>query len=191
MLENFDENIDINLKLLSEKDSRSMFLHEFVNRLGNRIRNPERFAELMQEKGLINLELGHRERCDLTTHGYEIATKGGWIKYLNTSDLIKQKEALEEQKEATIKEIDTKKLVNEYKLSNWKVKTFWPIFIIAVIGSSLGVYNFISSLSISENTEEREERIEKLEAELEKFKNSISDKKSLDSLNILKDSTEF
>ena len=84
-----------------------------------------------------------------------------------------------------------KKLVNEYKLSNWKVKTFWPIFIIAVIGSSLGVYNFISSLSISENTEEREERIEKLEAELEKFKNSISDKKSLDSLNILKDSTEF
>src|SRR5690606_32285730 len=102
-----------------------------------------------------------------------------------------QKEALEEQKEATIKEIDTEKLINEYKLSNWKVKTFWPIFIIAVIGSSFGVYNFIISLSISKNTEEREERIENLESELEKFKNSISDKKSLDSLNIRKDSTEF
>ncbi|MFM7895013.1 MAG: hypothetical protein ACKO8L_03555, partial [Flavobacterium sp.] len=43
--------------------------------------------------------------------------------------------------------VDFEKSKIDLQLKKWQKKTFWWIFIIAIIGSSLSIYNFINSLN--------------------------------------------
>ncbi|TXK76588.1 hypothetical protein FT986_06210 [Mesonia sp. K4-1] len=98
-----------------------------------------------------------------------------------------EKKAIELKKRELHKdEVEFEKSIIDLRLKKWQVKTFWPIFIFAIIGSGFGVYNFINSLTPSKNTEKLELRIEKMESELKKLQTSISDKKNLDSLQSTK-----
>lgn len=110
--------------------------------------------------------------------------QGGFTKSERDAAELKEKEAEKER-------IEFEKTTIDLRLKKWQVKTFWPIFIFAFIGFGFGVYNFINSLSTSKDTTEREERIEKMESELEKLRISISGQKSIDSLHTTKDSTDI
>ena len=76
-----------------------------------------------------------------------------------------------------------KKLHNEYKLSEWQLKTFWWIFGFAFIGNGLSVYNFIDNSSTSKNIIQQEERIKKTELELSKLRTLILTQKKDNFLN--------
>lgn len=76
-----------------------------------------------------------------------------------------------------------KKEIFDFKVSKFKYHTFWYFFIIAIIGFGFSIFNFINSLSPSENTIKQEERIVKMESELKKLQISISNQKNLDSLH--------
>ncbi|HCE55610.1 MAG TPA: hypothetical protein DER05_11710 [Lutibacter sp.] len=78
------------------------------------------------------------------------------------------------------------KSIIDFRLKKWQIKTFWPIFILAIIGSILSINNFISSLKASKNTDKLEQRIEKMESELEKSQTSISNQKNFDSSHTTK-----
>ena len=79
-------------------------------------------------------------------------------------------------------EIENRKNILDLRLKEWQVKTFWPIFIDAIIGSGLAIYNFINSLIPSENVERLEQKIEKTQSELDKLKISMSTEKHMDSV---------
>jgi predicted transcriptional regulator len=74
-------------------------------------------------------------------------------------------------------QLSRNKLINEVRLSNWQVRTFWWIFGFAVIGTFLSVYNFTNSLSTSKNEEQQELKIKQMELELSKLHTLILDQK--------------
>ena len=63
----------------------------FKNEKGVSIRNSDRFANILDEKGLINLEKKQGFRCDLTEFGHTVFKNGGWLKYLETENLKSEK----------------------------------------------------------------------------------------------------
>lgn len=75
------------------------------------------------------------------------------------------------------KNAERKKLHNDSKLSEWQVKTFWPVFLFGFIGFGLGCYNFINNLTPLKDITRNEERIQKMEFELSKLHTLISTKK--------------
>jgi hypothetical protein len=108
-----------------------------------------------------------------TDKGIKAQELGGHFKY---QKFLKDKSEQSDKKEKS-----------DLKLSEWKLKTFWWIFGFAFIGFGLSLYNFIGNLSPSKNIKQQVEQIEKMESELEKLDNSISDQKNLDSLQNTKD----
>jgi len=106
---------------------------------------------------------------DLTKLGYEIVRKGGWTEHLKREKI-------------KVKRTDRKDFF-DFKVSKFKYHTFWLFFGIAIIGFGLGVFNFIGNLKPSKNIKQQEERIDKMESELESLQTSILNQKSLDSLH--------
>lgn len=109
MLEYLDETIEINLKLLSKQKDCWMYRTEFVSRLGNPLLNSERFAQLMEDKGLVS---ARNERCDLTEKGLRIVKNGGWLKYIIDIESDRQK-SMKQKKSVESLDFVLKKLQKE------------------------------------------------------------------------------
>jgi len=84
MYENLDDLIEVNLKLLYASKSQFMMRINFKDELGYNLKNTLVFAEILSEKGIIDLEKEQGFRCDLTDFGRQIYESGGWKKYLQT-----------------------------------------------------------------------------------------------------------
>ena len=84
MLENIDEIIEVNLKLLYLSKSQFMMRINFKDECGFNLKNSKVFAEILDSKGLVVLEKEQEFRCDLTDFGKQVYESGGWIKYLET-----------------------------------------------------------------------------------------------------------
>jgi len=183
MYDNIDELIEINLALLAESKSHSLWKYDFVDKDGNSLVDDDRFAEYLEQKGLISIEYSNRQRCDLTETGYEIFKNGGWFEFLRIKGLLAEKERLEDKRKDITDRIDAEKLVYEHKLTKWKVKTFWPVFVFGIIGFISGIYNFIDNLKTAKYIESQELTNQRMESELSKLRTLILDQKSLDSLH--------
>jgi hypothetical protein len=105
--------------------------------------------------------------------------QGGFTKTEKVNNELKIKEAEKER-------INIENSIIDLRLKKWQLKTFWWIFGIAVIGFGFSVFNFVNSSSSAKNAEKQEEKIVKMESELEKLRISISNQKKADSLNISK-----
>lgn len=82
MIENIDELIDKNLKIIFDTDKKSVMRTEFVELNDRKLYESQRLAEIMDEKNLIKLEYSKKYRCDLTEFGLEVSQNGGWLEYL-------------------------------------------------------------------------------------------------------------
>lgn len=82
MLDNLDELIELNLKLLYDSPNKYMWRIDFKNEKRQKIQDSLRFAKILDKKGLIDLESGKMYRCELTEFGNKIVISGGWIKHL-------------------------------------------------------------------------------------------------------------
>ncbi|MCD8426009.1 hypothetical protein LNJ40_11995 [Tenacibaculum dicentrarchi] len=118
-----------------------------------------------------------------------IIANGITEKFIKQGGFTKQeKNILELQKKEIEKErIDFEKSNIDLRLKRWQVKTFWWIFGFSFIGFGFSVYNFISNLSSVKKSEQLEEKIVKMESELKKLQTSISNQKTIYSLNNPKD----
>ncbi len=179
MFENLDELIDLNLKLIFRERDQKGWLYGLQNHLGNNLRESERLAEIMYNKGLVDIK---GENVLLTEMGYEICKTGSWLKVVETQKLLDKKEEAEQKLREQTEMVQSEKVIYDYRLAKWKVKTFWPLFAFAVIGAGLSLYNFIILLSPSKNQEQQELRIEQMESDMSKLRSMISNKISLDSL---------
>lgn len=71
------------------------------------------------------------------------------------------------------KEAERKKLHNESKLSDWQIKTFWPLFIFGLFGGLYSTYDIIKNLGKEENVQSKQITKEEMESELSKLRTLI------------------
>ena len=84
--------------------------------------------------------------------------------------------------ESKDKKAERNKLHNETLLSNWKVKTFWPILIFGLFGGIYSGIDFIKSFTKSEVQQSEYLTKEELDSELNKFKVNIMKENIHDSI---------
>jgi len=139
----------------------------------------ERLASIIDEfdcaKTNPNIGLGNPFSISRNSKTLQFQKKDGFKK-------IYEKQLIRETQER----IQNEKSEIDLRLKKWQVKTFWWIFGIAFIGFGFSVYNFINNLSSARNVKQQEVKIVKMESELEKLRISISNQKTIDSLNISK-----
>ena len=99
MLDNLDELIELNLKLLYNSPNKYVWRIDFRNEKGQKIQDSLRFAKILEKKGLIDLEPNQKYRCELTEFGNKIFINGGWIKHL---EMEKENLSNEKIKNSTI-----------------------------------------------------------------------------------------
>ncbi|EOG6897060.1 hypothetical protein, partial [Flavobacterium psychrophilum] len=144
MFDNLDELIQLNLNLLCEKKSKSIMHLEFKDEKGKQFRESEKFAKILDQKGLVCIEKVQGFRCDLTEFGYIVFTNGGWLKYLESEKLKSekaeskgvlefenlklQKESSEHSKTLRQKEDEIRDLTRDnLRLGNWDIRFRWYI----------------------------------------------------------------
>lgn len=155
MFKQLDELIDLNLKRMAETESSNLWVHEFIDLDNNEIYHGLRFAEIMENKGLVKIEPSKRERIDLIEFGYNIYKQGGWLKYLKIQQdnelKQKQKNERKESLELKLKEMQTesleyqktiRKLEKELKISSL-LKNWWWLLASAIgLGITIGGFLF-------------------------------------------------
>jgi len=100
---------------------------------------------LIEEKIIECTATGLFNTYKLTMFGKELFEKGNSIK-----NHIERKEK-EHKTELENEKIKNKNTLIEYKMSKWKYYTFWPIFIIGLLG---GIYSIVSIVqNFKENPE--------------------------------------
>jgi len=157
MIKDLNVLIDINLKLLKEKENNSVFFDYFLNsnrepfsRQGNHM-DATRLAKNMEDKGLIDIE---KELAILTEFGYTIASNGGWSNHLieqtrqnneieakknekenlEQKNLILQNENFEYQKAIRDKQEQILMLTKDnLRLNNWDIRFRWAIAVVSFI----------------------------------------------------------
>lgn len=95
MLNNIDDLVEINLNLIANSQNQSVFRNKFIDEKGHSLNFSDRFADYMESKMLIDVEVKQRWRCDLTKLGLEVFNSGGWKKYLEANKLLQEKELAE------------------------------------------------------------------------------------------------
>jgi hypothetical protein len=144
MFENLNELIELNLKLLNESPNKKLFRTDFKNEKGYSLKDSERLAKILDEKGLVYLESKNNEKCELTEFGHTVFKNGGWLKYLEYEKLKSekaeskgvleyenlklQKETAEYQKSIRNKEDQIRNLTRDnLRLGNWDIRFRWWI----------------------------------------------------------------
>lgn len=75
----------------------------------------------------------------LTPHGLSVLENGGWLNYKKSeNERIINERNLQFKKD--------QKLINDERISRWQVKTFWPLFIIALVGGVCGIISLFLQL---------------------------------------------
>lgn len=180
MIADIDNIIEINLRIIAESQGFKNFRTRFIDLDGNKLRDSERLAKNMESKGLIDFDHIKGYKCELTEFGLQVFQNGGWLKYLSTQHETDRDQIIKREK---VERLNTGKLTYEYKLSKWKVKTFWWIFGIAIFSGVYSFYDIISKVTSVEKSKENLVTKEQMESELSKLRTLILDQKSIDSLH--------
>jgi len=98
------------------------------NDLQNR-KECDQIVDIMVSNGLISSPNDYN--YTIRPEGIAIFENGGWKKYKFARD----QEAIKEEQ---VRSREIEKLVWETKLIKWQVKSFWPLFIIALLGAIMG-----------------------------------------------------
>jgi len=182
------------IKNITEGEAKDMILKYALSKNGEVVSSHAIQKEVLPEISTDEVELLFKriqnsidEVAEVTISEYNcfIESTGITQKFINQGGFFQsEKETKElEKKQAKLDELEFEKSIIDLRLKKWQVKTFWPIFFFAIIGTGLGVYNFINSFSPSKDSEIVEKRVEKMEVELKKLHSTISIQKTKDSLN--------
>lgn len=79
---------------------------------------------------------------------------------------------LEHAQQIKDENVERKKLHNESKLSEWQIKTFWPLFIFGLFGGLYSTYDIMMTLTKVEDSKEQVTKSE-MESELSKLRTLI------------------
>lgn len=107
----FDENIDLNLKIIYNGNNHCVFISELKNVEGDFLDDfdGKRMADKLADKGLITRT---DELCEITKRGLEVIETGGWEEYKKIEEEAKKSE-IEERKQRSDLESENLRLQNE------------------------------------------------------------------------------
>ena len=145
------------LKTISENETKNLDFNGFFKIIENRI-GWKKCNEIHREC-VLNSLLDEQTQTKLT----EIGKTTLYTLELEYAQEIKDKEA------------ERKKLHNESKLSDWQVKTFWPLFIFGLFGGLYSSYDIIKNLTKEENIQLKQITKEEMESELSKLRTLVLD----------------
>jgi hypothetical protein len=83
-------------------------------------------------------------------------------------------------------QIQNRKDLYDFKVSKFKYYTFWPLFVIAIIGFILSLYNFTNSQENEKTTKNKDPKALQKELVPKKVQTSITNQKKRDSLSTTK-----
>ena len=145
------------LKTISENETKNLDFNGFFKIIENRI-GWKKCNEIHREC-VLNSLLDEQTQTKLTEIG-------------KTKLYTLESEYAQEIKD---KEAERKKLHNESKLSDWQVKTFWPLFIFGLFGGLYSSYDIIKNLTKEENIQLKQITKEEMESELSKLRTLVLD----------------
>jgi hypothetical protein len=157
---------------MNDKELRIFFLKTKLEKESENL-NSERFFELVKDKigwvkyNEIYSEYASNSLLDAQTHTK--LTEIGKNTLLNLE--------AEHKQDVIDKKAERKKLHNESKLSDWQVKTFWPLFIFGLFGGLYSAYDIIKNLTNVENVKSKQITKEEMESELSKLRTLILSQK--------------
>ncbi|MFM9825078.1 hypothetical protein [Flavobacterium sp.] len=157
---------------MNDKELRILFLKTKLETESQNL-NSDNFFELIKHKigwekyNQIYSEYARNSLLDAQTH-----TKLTELGRATLSAL-----EAENNHEVKDKEAERKKLHNESKLSNWQVKTFWPLFIIGLFGGLYSGFDIVKNLTKEENVKSKQVTKEEMESEINKLRFLIITKK--------------
>ncbi|WP_299892461.1 hypothetical protein [uncultured Lacinutrix sp.] len=169
-LTNLNLLIDKNLTLLSKKDEHSEYYTHFLNEAGEQFwkigktYDAERLTKIMLEKDLIIIT---KELAVLTEFGYKVIKEGGWIKYSEES----------ERKRISDEKLKKERDKIDLKLKKWQSKTFWWIFLIAIIGFIISIFNLYKSYNQPKKIDPHKKEIQSLNNDIQELKKFFENKK--------------
>jgi hypothetical protein len=129
-----NEQIQLLLDETSKKSSLDYFSYtEYkIPFLRKNLKELNLIIDIMRNEGLIE-NIGPTSRVfKITPFGQEVLDSGGWIAFLKRRNQLHN---FENDK----KSIEFQKLKSEIKILKWQEKTFWPLFIFALIGGICGI----------------------------------------------------
>jgi hypothetical protein len=137
------------------------------------------YFDILKEKNVVRVEKEYNGKTGI--YPIDIKTKefirqGGFKAILD-------KQNTEKHRNIEIDELTLRKLRWDTKLSKWKVKTFWPVFIFGLVGFIFGVFNFIDNRYKTKSIEELQQDNRHSQTEVSKLRTLVLDQKNLDSLH--------
>ena len=156
--------IDKELKILFlksklETESQNLDSNSFFELLKDKI-GWKKYNEIYREYSSNSL-LDAETHCKLTEIGK------------TTLNLLEA----EVKQENIDKEAERRKLHNESKLSDWQIKTFWPLFVFGIFGGFYSAFDIIKNLSTNKDLQLKQISKEEMESELSKLRTLILNQK--------------
>ncbi len=158
---------------MNDKEQRILFLKTKLETESKNLNHSDFFELLKDNMGWEKYNEIHSEYARNLLLDYQTHTKLTELGKTTLKHLL-----AEFEQETEDKKTERKKLYNETKLSNWQVKTFWPLFIFGLFGGLYSGYDFIKNLSKEETSVTKQE----LETEINSLRNLILESKK-DTLN--------
>lgn len=150
-----NEVIEINLKRLYNSGKKSLMRTDFKSEKGLPLSGSLRFAEVLQDKGLIKLEPVQSYRCDLTELGSSVYENGGWVKYVESE---KEKAKINAEKEKY--DFLAKKWIYKYRLLP---------YIISGAALIISVVTLLANSNKQYDSQKMHDEIESLKSEIKKI----------------------
>ncbi len=161
-----------------DKELRILFLKTKLENESKNL-NSDSFFELVKDKmGWVKYNLIYSEYASNSLLDAETHTK---LTEIGKTTLYTLE--AEYKHEIKDKEAERKKLHNESKLSDWQVKTFWPLFIFGLFGGLYSAYDIIKNLTKVENVQSKQITKEEMESKLSKLRTLILTQKK-DTLSV-------
>ena len=132
------EIIDKILEILTRKDNQDLLNFCSGNFGIENYKEYKRIINLLKDNQIIVEKV--KNFYGLTAIGRKVVEIGGWEKYI-------EQEKSQNKEQDFIKQKEKEQLLYDTKLAKWQVKTFWPLFGIAIIGSICGIISLILQLT--------------------------------------------
>jgi hypothetical protein len=139
-----NEQIELNLKLLAESKKNEIFLQKFLDNKGKEYHftsDGKKFALEMEQRKLIRID---NELCIITEFGFNVFTKGGWLKHLELEKIQIELQEAKSRHEFEKSKIDlelAKNMLDEYPYTKWCAR------IGLAIALCLGILEFIKYIN--------------------------------------------
>lgn len=137
MITKEDKLIDHNLNKINQNSTDWISKYDLTEVNNERLKGihaSENLAQKMEQEKLIKIV---NDRCDLTAHGRQVISNGGWVKHHESQKKNKQKDDYKKTKEIEL-------ISWQIKLTKFQVKSKWLPYILSLISFIISIFAYFN-----------------------------------------------